>query len=280
MPDCFIIMPISTPELLVPKYSGDKDHFTHVLEHLFVPAVEKNKFNAIRPIAEGSDVIHAEIIKNLEKADLVLCDASSLNANVFYELGIRTALDKPVCIVRDELTPKIPFDTTIINHHVYDSSLAAWTLEKQIDELAIHIKKSFDRSEGKNKLWKYFGLSTRATLPHENNSVEGKLELLSIQVESLNRKMSERQELIMPGLAEEIKKKVNRPITEIEDEVFINSLANVAKDFNFVVSTASFDHGTNTLLVVTDPYPLDQKQEAVLKTFGRMRGISIETSPF
>ena len=273
-------MPISTPELLVPKYSGDKDHFSHVLEHLFVPAVEKNKFNAIRPIAEGSNVIHAEIIKNLEKADLVLCDASSLNANVFYELGIRKALDKPVCIVRDELTPKIPFDTTIINHHVYESSLAAWTLEKQIDDLAKHIKKSFDRSEGKNKLWKYFGLSTQATLPHENNSVEGKLELLSIQVESLNRKMSERQELVMPGLAEEIKKKVNRPTSGIDDLAIFNNLTKVANDLKFVVSTASFDHGTKTLVIVTDPYPLDQKQEDVLKTFGRMNGISIETSPF
>jgi nucleoside 2-deoxyribosyltransferase len=131
-------MPISTPEHLVPKYSGDKDHFFHVLEHLFVPAVERNKFNAVRPIAEGSDVIHAEIIKNLEKADLVLCDASSLNANVFYELGIRTALDKPVCIVRDELTPKIPFDTTIINHHVYESSL---TFPSDINSLAsCHLK--------------------------------------------------------------------------------------------------------------------------------------------
>ncbi len=110
MPDCFIIMPITTPELFVPLYSGDKLHFHHVLEHLFIPALEKNKFNPIRPIAEGSDVIHAEIIKNLEKADLVLCDASCLNPNVFYELGIRTALDKPVCIVKDEITQKIPFD--------------------------------------------------------------------------------------------------------------------------------------------------------------------------
>lgn len=191
MPDCFIIMPITTPELFVPHYSGDKQHFHHVLEHLFIPALEKNKFNPIPPIAEGSDVIHAEIIKNLEKADLVLCDASCLNPNVFYELGIRTALDKPVCIVKDEITQKIPFDTTIINHHTYESSLDVWALEKQINDLAEHIKKSVQRSAGKNTLWKYFGLSTRATLPQGNESKDDKIELLTLQVEGLIRKMDE-----------------------------------------------------------------------------------------
>jgi hypothetical protein len=191
MPECFIIMPITTPESFVPLYSGDKLHFHHVLEHLFVPALEKNKFNPIRPIAEGSDVIHAEIIKNLEKADLVLCDASCLNPNVFYELGIRTALDKPVCIVKDEITQKIPFDTTIINHHTYESALQPWTLQKQIDDLATHIKKSVERSAGKNTLWKYFGLSTRATLPQGKESIDDKVELLSLQIEGLTRKLSE-----------------------------------------------------------------------------------------
>ena len=117
MPECFIIMPITTPEAMAPLYGGDKDHFQHVLDHLFKPAIEKAGLTPVPPAAEGSDVIHAEIIKNIEKADLVLCDMSCLNPNVFFELGIRTAVDKPVCMVKDELTPKVPFDTGIINHH-------------------------------------------------------------------------------------------------------------------------------------------------------------------
>ena len=63
---------------------------------------------------------------------MVLCDISSLTANVFFELGIRTALNKPVCVVKDELTTRIPFDTGIINHHTYSSSLSAWTLDKDM----------------------------------------------------------------------------------------------------------------------------------------------------
>ena len=92
MPDkktCFIIMPITTPEELIPRFKNDKNHFLHVLENLFVPAIEKADFKSIKPIAKGSDLIHAEIIKNLNVADLVLCDMSILNPNVFFEYGIR-----------------------------------------------------------------------------------------------------------------------------------------------------------------------------------------------
>jgi len=116
---CFIIMPITTPDNMVDQYehSGGKDHFKHVLDCLFVPAVKEAGYEPIPPTTKGSDIIHAGIIQNLETADLVLCDMSSLNPNVFFEFGIRTSLNKPVCVVKDDLTKKVPFDTGIINHH-------------------------------------------------------------------------------------------------------------------------------------------------------------------
>ena len=63
MSTCFIIMPITTPEHLIPIYSDDSDHFDHVLNHLFIPAIEKAKFTPIAPVAKGADLIQAEIIK-------------------------------------------------------------------------------------------------------------------------------------------------------------------------------------------------------------------------
>src|ERR1035441_11085965 len=84
MPECFIIMPISTPLDWVSKYSADADHFKHVLSHLFIPALEKAGYTPIPPIAKGAELIHAGIIRNIEKADLVLCDMSTLNPNVFF----------------------------------------------------------------------------------------------------------------------------------------------------------------------------------------------------
>ncbi len=71
----------------------------------------------------GADLIHAEIIRKLEEADLVPCDRWTLNPNVFFELGIRTALDRPVALVRDDQTAILPFDTGILNTHTYRSAL-------------------------------------------------------------------------------------------------------------------------------------------------------------
>ena len=41
MANCFIVMPITTPETLVPSYGNDREHFLHVLEHLFVPQSQR-----------------------------------------------------------------------------------------------------------------------------------------------------------------------------------------------------------------------------------------------
>jgi len=37
---CFIVMPITTPESLYSNYNGDEDHFIHVMDCLFIPAIE------------------------------------------------------------------------------------------------------------------------------------------------------------------------------------------------------------------------------------------------
>lgn len=191
MADCFIIMPISTPDFFVPTYANDKDHFQHVLECLFIPAVKKAGLNPIPPAAKGADIIHAGIIQNLETADIVLCDMSSLNANLFFELGVRTAIGKPVCVVKDDATPKVPFDMTVVNYHTYTSALSSWTLDKEVENLAAHLKSSLDLSAGENLLWKYFSLSQRAHLTPSNSKDEtqDRLALLSAQVEGLSKKL-------------------------------------------------------------------------------------------
>ena len=175
-------MPISMPDALLQQYANDKDHFQHVLDHLFVPAIKKIGYAPIPPTVAGSDIIHAEIIHNLETADLVLCDMSASNPNVFFELGIRTAVDMPVSLVKDQFTLKVPFDTTLINHHNYNASLAPWLLENEIQRLSEHLTKTINNSGTRNTLWKYFGLTTRAELP-TTSSVDEKLNLIIQAIE-------------------------------------------------------------------------------------------------
>ena len=52
MKACFVAMPITTPVELAPVY-GDPDHFSHVLEFLFRPALATTGFEVISPTIGG-----------------------------------------------------------------------------------------------------------------------------------------------------------------------------------------------------------------------------------
>jgi hypothetical protein len=182
---CFVAMPITTSQIYNEKLNDD-DHFAHVLDHLFTPALEKASYDVISPSVLGSELIHAEIIKNLEQADLVLCDLSSLNPNVFFELGIRTSLDGPVAIVKDSLTAAIPFDLSAINIHTYDGSLVPWTLDSEIERLVHHLKNATLTATSGNAMWRFFGLTKRASPSQvENNPIEAKIDLLIAEITEL-----------------------------------------------------------------------------------------------
>ena len=182
-------MPISTPENLISEYRDSKEHFQHVLDCLILPSIAKAGFEAILPRAKGTDLIHAGIVNNLEIADLVLCDISTLNANVFFEFGIRTSLNKPVCIIKDNITKKVPFDTAILNYYEYDSSLEPWNLETEKENLFKHITDSYKRSNGSNDMWKYFGFKSEAVPTKGELSLREQYQYLSNTIENISMKL-------------------------------------------------------------------------------------------
>jgi nucleoside 2-deoxyribosyltransferase len=157
---CFVAMPITTPASYADDLR-DADHFAHVLTHLFTPALEQAGYVVIPPKMLGTALIHAEIIRHLEQADLVLADLSNHNPNVFFELGIRTSLDRPVVLVKDARTAMVPFDLGTINVLTYDESLATWTLNEEIKRLTEHISNVVADNSTGNVMWRYFGLTKR-----------------------------------------------------------------------------------------------------------------------
>jgi DNA-binding CsgD family transcriptional regulator len=175
-PKCFVIMPITTPPAFIAVYN-DGDHFAHILQHLFMPAIQKAGFDTISPKSTGSNLIHADIINNLSKSELVLCDMSILNPNVFFEFGIRCALDKPIALVRDDKTEMIPFDTGIINFLTYQS-IPTWNVTGEIERLSKHIKESYEKSKGHNALWKYFGVNQIGSFSPETATSDDKLDFI------------------------------------------------------------------------------------------------------
>jgi hypothetical protein len=182
-PKCFVIMPVSTPLSYADDFK-DTEHFAHVLAHLLEPALVRAGYDVIPPTMFGSALIHAEIIRHLETADLVLADLSSGNPNVYFELGVRTSLDRPVVLIKDHRTPSLPFDVGPINVLTYDESLTPWTLEKEIESLANHIGKVEVGSGSGNDMWKYFGLTKRGK-PGEAGPLDAKVDLLISEVAQL-----------------------------------------------------------------------------------------------
>lgn len=154
---CFAIMPWTTPVTEYKNYPAKKDHFRLVYNHIFKPAIEMAGFNPEPPIAEGTININSRIIEKLEEADLVLFDMSIFNPNAFYEAGIRTALNKPICIIKDHfiLDNEIPFDHRSINIHTYNPSLFPEEIPETIKDLAAFIKKTPKNAD--NSIWRTYG---------------------------------------------------------------------------------------------------------------------------
>lgn len=112
---CFIIMPISTPE------GYTENHFKQVYGTIIAPAVVKAGYEPYRVDDDRiCDSIIDKILRNLVECEMAVCDLSSRNPNVMYELGIRQAYGKKVVLIQDEKSQPI-FDVSAINTVFYNS---------------------------------------------------------------------------------------------------------------------------------------------------------------
>lgn len=162
LPTCFIIMPLTVYPQFYTTYNQQKDYFEHLLKSVFVPAAHKAEYRPIQPIAEGSQMIHSTIIRHIRESHMVLCDMTCWNPNVFFELGIRTAYNKPVCLVRDDHTD-IPFDINPMNCLMYPSNPKFWETNKTIDNLAKQIKEAENTCKKRNPFWNAHGFEITPT---------------------------------------------------------------------------------------------------------------------
>ena len=90
-------------------------------EYIIQPAVEESGLECIR----ADTIIHSTVIdkpmyEQLLKADLVIADLSTSNANAIYELGVRHALRPHTTIVMAESNFKFPFDLSHLTILMYE----------------------------------------------------------------------------------------------------------------------------------------------------------------
>ena len=101
---CFVVMPFALKDVDKPRYD-DPNHWAEVYEGLIAPALQKAQVSYERDDKDlGARLIVESLLNKIEQADIILCDLSSHNPNVFLELGWALRADKPYVLIKDDLT--------------------------------------------------------------------------------------------------------------------------------------------------------------------------------
>lgn len=136
---CGIVMPIAA----MGDYSAN--HWSDVYA-IIKEAVGKAGYSA-KLVSESDDstVIPKSIVQNLYDDDIVICDVSGKNPNVMFELGMRLAFNKPVVLIKDDVTG-YSFDTSTIEHLTYPRDLRYSAIQTFKDVLASKLLATYEAS--------------------------------------------------------------------------------------------------------------------------------------
>lgn len=131
---CFVVMPFASPH-------GDYYH------HVYKPAIEKAGLKPIRADNEifGTGKIIDQIWSGINSAKVLVAELTTRNPNVFYELGLAHALEKPVVLVCGNETD-VPFDLKHIRVIYYDTSDPFWG-SKLMDKVAENVLSAIAKPE-------------------------------------------------------------------------------------------------------------------------------------
>lgn len=123
---CFVMQPFAAP-------------FGDYYEKLYKPAIEKAGLGPVRADADifGTGKIMDQVWRGINAAQVLVAELTSRNPNVFYELGMAHALEKPVVLVSSN-EEDVPFDLHHIRVIYYDKSDPFWG-SKLIEKVAENI---------------------------------------------------------------------------------------------------------------------------------------------
>ena len=219
--NCFVLMPIADCD------GYEKGHFAHVYDDIIKPAIDKTEYTAIRADeVKETNFIHLDILKKLIDAPIAVCDLSTRNPNVLFELGIRQAFDKPVVLIQEKGTPKI-FDIAPLRYLEYSQEMKYHEVlesQKKLQE-AIEATKAAEGDSGNiNSIVKLMALSSPAIIPNLDNSNK---EVLALDV--MRSQMNDLK-MMMEMIVHEGRKGISRrsSIAAIEYERIVNRLDKIS----------------------------------------------------
>lgn len=131
---CFVLMPFGSP-------IGD------YYQQIYEPAIRKAGLRPVRADADifGTGKIIDQIWEGINAAKVLVAELTSRNPNVFYELGLAHALDKPVVLVCAN-EDDVPFDLKHIRVIYYNVSDPFWG-QKLIEKVAENILSALTNPE-------------------------------------------------------------------------------------------------------------------------------------
>ena len=167
-------MPITDSE---PYVAG---HFKRVYDYLIKPAIITAGYEPVRADdVQRTNVIVVDVLRKTVESDMAVCDLSSRNPNVLFELGIRQAFNKPVTLIKDLITERV-FDIAGIRTHDYDHSLRVDTTEAARSQLSEAIISTASRPTGDvNSLLELLAV-VPAEIPRNVEVTEGNRLIMSV----------------------------------------------------------------------------------------------------
>lgn len=152
--NCGLIMPIS------PNVGYPLNHWNQIRKILeeAIAEITEYDFN-LRMVSESEtiSIIQSTIIKNIYNDEIIICDVSTKNPNVMFELGMRLAFNKPVIIIKDCET-EYSFDTANIRHVIYSKTLNYHNILEFKNKLKLYVVEGYKEfKSGKFNFLKEFG---------------------------------------------------------------------------------------------------------------------------
>lgn len=131
---CFVMMPFAPPI---------GDYYASV----YKPAIEKAKLTAMRADNDifGAGKIMDQVWSGIRSAKVLVAELTTKNPNVFYELGLAHALQKPVVLISSN-EDDVPFDLKHIRVIYYDRNDPFWG-QKLLNKVAENILSAIKNPE-------------------------------------------------------------------------------------------------------------------------------------
>ncbi len=156
---CFIIMPYGK------KSVGEETvNFDDLYQNFIKTTVEKLNIECVRcDEIDEAGMIHLDMFRRIYEDEIAIVDLTSLNANVFYELGLRHALRSRTTILIRRNGTRLPFNIKGLRVISYDDTDVSTLAEAQKD-ITKFIKNSFSSLEIDSPIYHAIeGLQVRRT---------------------------------------------------------------------------------------------------------------------